>query len=604
MNEARRPAQPVRFGAFEVDFQARELRKSGLRLKLHEKPFQILELLLERAGEVVTRKDLREKLWPDTFVGFDRSLNTALNTLRRALGDSARNPRFVETRAGRGYRFIGPVARAGRAAFPPTRKIMLAVLPFENSRGDPEQEYFSDGLTEEMITQLGRLHPKLLGVIASTSAMRYKGTDKGLDEIAEELGVDYILEGNVRRAADRVRITAQLIDVTDQTHLWANSYEQQLEDIFALQRDVATSIARSLELELLPAPQATLVRPAIVSLAAYEAYLKGRYYWNKFTEEGAWKGILQFEQAIKEDPRYAPAYVGLALCYAQLAGFFGAVPAIEAFPKAKAAALKALEIEDTLAEAHGSLGICSLFYDWDWTSAERQFLRALELNPGYALSHHQYALYLMAMGRLEEALREEKQALELDPLSLLFSTVLGWVFLFARQYDRAIKQCRRTLELDPNFSMAHWQLGRAWEQKGMLKEAITAFRKAVNLSGASPACVAGLGHAYGLADKRAEAAKILDELLDLSKRRYVSSYFIASIYASLGEIEQVFQWLEKAYEERPFWFIFLNIEPTFDNLRLDPRFQDLLRRVALPAQDREEQVALGLVACSTKRYSR
>ena len=587
MKEARGPVRAVRFGAFEADLQARELRKCGVRLRLHEKPFQILELLLERAGEVVTRKDLCEKLWPGTFVGFDRSLNTAINTLRRALGDSARNPRFVETRAGRGYRFIAPVARAGQAA----EKIMLAVLPFENLGGDPEEEYFSDGLTEEMITQLGCLHPRRLGVIARTSAMRYKGTEKGIEQIGRELGVDYILEGSVRRGADRVRITAQLIQVSDQTYLWAESYERKLADIFVLQGDVARRIARSLEVELLPAPKAVLVRPPIVNPAAYEAYLKGQYYWNKFTEDCARKGILHFDQAINEDPHYAPAHVGLALCYAQLAGFFGAVPAREAFPQAKAAALRALDINDTLAEAHGALGICRLFHDWDWVAAEKQFLRALELNPGCALVHHEYALYLMTMARLEEASREENQALQLDPLSLLFDTVLGWVFHFARQYDRAIEQCRKTLELDPNFPMAHWQLGRAWEQKGMFKEAIPAFRKAVTLSGASPVCVAGLGHAYALVGKRAEAVKILDELRNLSKRRYVSSYFMASVCAGLGETERAFQWLEEAHGERPFWLIFLNVEPTFDSLRSDPRFQDLVRHVALPAQENERQVA-------------
>lgn len=571
----------VRFGVFEVDLRAGELRKQGLKIKLQEKPFQILALLLQHTGEVVTREELRNRLWPaGTFVDFDRNLNTAINKLREVLGDSADNPRFVETLPRRGYRFIAPLALLGRVS-PPAGKVMLAVLPFENLGGDPEQEYFSDGLTEEMITQLGCLQPRRLGVIARTTAMRYKGTGKSIDQIGRQLGVDYILEGAVRRAADRVRVTAQLIQVSDQTHLWAESYDRKVAEIFAVQKEVARRIANSLAIELLPAQQAALTRPPTASPLAHEAYLKGLYYWNKFTEDGSRKGMVHFEQAIKEDPRYARAYAGLALCNARLGGVFSSLQAKETFPRAKTAALKALQIDDTLSEAHGSLGICRLFYDWDWVAAEKQFLRALELNPGYALVHHEHALYLIVMARLEEALAEEKQALELDPLSLLFNTVLAWVFYFAKQFDQAIEQCRKALELDPNFPMAHWHLGRVYEQKGMFEEAILALQRAVTLSGTSPVCVAELGRAYAEAGHRDEAVKALDELRELSKRLFVSSYFIALIYAGLAERQQTFEWLERAFEERSFWLIFLNVEPTFDSLRSEPHFQNLRRRVGL-----------------------
>ena len=527
MDGSTRPSGVVRFGVFEVDVRAGELRKHGMKIKLQEKPFQILTLLLEHPGEVVTREQLRQKLWPaDTFVDFDRSLNTGVRKLREALSDSAENPRFVETLPRRGYRFLAPIEGLGRLS-PPTGKITLVVLPFENMSADPEQEYFSDGLTEEMITELARLYPQRLGVIARTSAMHYKGRDTTIDQVSRELGVDYVLEGSVRRAGDRVRISAQLIQVGDQTHLWAESYERTLADVFAIQSEVAGRVAHSLEVELLPTQQGAPARAPTTIPAAHEAYLKGRYFWNKFVGEGFRKSCEYFEQAIEKDPDYGLAYAGLAEAHTTL-GFFSVLPPKEAFPRAKEAARKALEIDDTIVEAHGSLGISSLFFDWDWSASERHFKRAIELAADYGLARLRYGLLLMALERLEEALTQEKRALELDPLSLLTNWVVGWVFHCQRQYDQAAEQCCKTLELDPNFIMAHWQLGRTYLQETMYEEAIKEFQKAVALSGRNPAHIAALGHAYAVAGKKVEARKILEELKRQSKRRYVPSYDVVT----------------------------------------------------------------------------
>jgi serine/threonine-protein kinase len=468
-----------------------------------------------------------------------------------------------------------------RGATPPPGKIMLAVLPFDNLSADPEQEYFSDGMTEEMIAELGQLQPQRLGVIARTSAMHYKGTDKRIDEIGRELGVDYILEGSVRRAAGRVRITAQLIQVSDQTHLWAESYERELADIFAIQSDVAQRIARSLEVELLPAQQARLASARPVNPEAYGAYLKGRFHWNKRTEEEVRKGIEYFQQAIEKDPNYALAYAGLADSY-NILGDYSYVPPEEAYPRAKVAAAKALETDDTLAEAHTSLAKAAHLYDWNWLAAERGFQRALALNPSYAPAHHWYAEYLAAMGRVDEAIAEKKRARELDPLSLIINSSEGWVLYFARRYDQAIEQLQKALEMDPNFAVAHLWLGWAYEQKGMYEEAIREFQKAVTLFKGSTYPIASLGHAYAVSGKRGEALKLLNELKELSKRRYVSAYDLALVYAGLGEKDQAFKWLEKAYEERYGWITMLKLEPRFDPLRADPRFQSLLRRMNFP----------------------
>ena len=435
MEQPTQARSAVRFGVFEFDFRSGELRKQGLKIKLRGQPVQVLAMLLEQAGEVVTREELQRKLWPaDTFVDFEQSLNAAVKRLRQALDNSAENPRFVETLARQGYRFISPVHPAGPASRLPepspkastvsqlgtrTRlvgilvvvvllvaaggylvrrlwprahvsagNIRLVVLPFSNYSRDPSQEYLSDGITEEIITQLGSLHPEQLAVIARTSAMRYKST-----KIGRELAVDYIVEGSVRRAGDRVRISAQLIQTSEQTHLWAKGYERDLRDILDVENEVARAIADEIRLKLTPQQQARLLKPNPVDPEAYEAYLRGRYYWNKRTSAGLKKGIEYFEQAIEKEPGYAFSYVGLADSW-NLLGDYQYLPPRETYPKAREAATKALEMDGTLAEAHTSLAFVMFEYDWDWSGAEREFKKGLELKPSYATGHLWYAYYL------------------------------------------------------------------------------------------------------------------------------------------------------------------------------------------------------------------
>lgn len=649
----------IRFGVFEADLRAGELHKQGLRVKLQEKPFQLLAILLERPGDVVTREELREKLWPgDTFVDFDHGINIAINKLREALGDSAESPRYIETLARRGYRFIGEAevvlanaqvsattepsssapqagpAGAGErssASLPPeveelhpagpafarysrartivllcfllivagyvgwrlhapppkpeSGRIMLAVLPFENLSGNPEQDYFSDGLTEEMITQLGRLHPERMGVIARTTMMQYRGTHKTASEIGRELKADYILEGSVRRADGRVRITAQLIQVSDQTHVWADSYEQNLSDVLALQSDVASAIAERIQLQLTPAQRERLASAPAVIPAAYEDYLKGRFYWNKRTEEGFQKAIVQFNQAIAQDPKYAPSYAGLADTYSLL----GSVPANALEPrvamsKAREAAAKALALDETLAEAHVSLGYVKMAYEWDFPSAEAEFKRAIELNPAYPTAHQWYAFYLTAMGRATDAERENLLAKQLDPLSLSVNSQIAWSYYIARRYDDAITQSQKLIELEPNLYTSHLYLGLAYEGKKLYPQAIAEFEKANALSGGNPIILGALGHTFAVSGDKTKALELIRRLVILSKQRFVPGLYPAAIYSGLDDKDGAIRWLTKAVEDRSDYCLFLPLEPEAENLRTDPRFKQLVRQIGLPQE--------------------
>jgi len=452
----------------------------------------------------------------------------------------------------------------------------LAVLPLANLSGDPEQEYFSDGMTEELITNLGKI--SALRVISRTSVMRYKKTEKPLPQIARELGVDGIVEGSVLRVGGRVRITAQLIQAEQERHLWAESYERELRDILALQSEVARAIASEIRLKLTPQEQTRLASARPVNPEAYELYLKGRYQWNKRTEEGLKKSLEYFQQAIRVDPSYALAYSGVADCYEVLANN-AFVLGTEAYPKARVAALKALELDDSLAEAHTSLAMVFFDYEWDREGAQREFRRAIELNPGYATAHHWYALTLAWVGRADEAIREIEQARRLDPLSARINTNVGLVLYLARQYDRAILELRRALELEPNAPTAHNILGRTYLQKGMNQEALAEMQKGVSLTPGDPPDLPGLAYAYAVTGKRGEALKILGRLKGLSKRRYISPHLIAKIYVGLGEKEEAFAWLQKAYEVRDGQMDSLKVDAVLDPLRSDPRFQDLLRRM-------------------------
>jgi TolB-like protein/DNA-binding winged helix-turn-helix (wHTH) protein/Tfp pilus assembly protein PilF len=639
MAQLANPHRILCFGSFEVDIAAGELRRQGLKIRLQDQPFRLLALLLERAGDVVTRDEVREKLWPvDTFVDFDHSLNTAVRKLREALGDSAEAPRYVETLARRGYRFIAPVAPraapAGHSAgadaasvlpAPPERlsisarrlltfaivavicaaaliaywlvprqgpmtasgrRLTLAVLPFDNLTGDADQEYLSDGLTEEMITQLGRLEPSRLRVLARSSTWKYKRADRDIAQLRRELKADYVLEGSLRRANERVRVTAQLIRVEDQSQVWAETYERHFRDVLILQSEVAETVARTIAVTLTPDARARLARARPIGAGAYQDYLRGRFFSNRRTEAALRQALEYFQKAIAADPGYAPAYSGLADSYSSLgaSSVVGGLPPRQAMPDAKAAALKALQIDGTLAEAHASLAQIHLLYEWDLTACEREFRRALELDPSYTAAHHWYSHCLLALGRTEESLAESKRALELEPLQLVVGIHLGWHYFYARQYDQAIEQFRKTLELDPTFPQAQRYAAWAYLQKGMHPEAIAALRTALNAVERNPEIEGELGHALGVAGRRAEALAMLDGLSHLSTTRYVSPYSVALIHAGLGDRDQALAWLDKAYAERSDYMPYLRLEPMLDGLRSDHRFVALVGRVGLPGR--------------------
>jgi TolB-like protein/DNA-binding winged helix-turn-helix (wHTH) protein/Flp pilus assembly protein TadD len=630
----------LRFGVFELDLRAGELRKHGLRVRLQEQPFQVLATLLEHPGEVITREELQKKLWPaDTFVDFDHGLNKTINKIREALGDSAESPRFVETVARRGYRFLAEVKvveaapvrgpepatqqhpsaetrerldPAGKSAPPKhvpsplawkisvfvillviaslaTWKLYsrkhsspiirsLAVLPLESLSSDASQDYFADGMTDELISDLGQL--RALRVISRTSVMAYKRARKPLPQIARELDVDAVVEGSVLRSGDQVRITAQLIEAATDKHLWSRSYEGQLRDTLALQNQVAQAIADQIRINLNSQERAALKSVRVVNPQAYESYLKGRYFWNKRTAEGLKVALAYFNQAIDEDPKYAQSYSGLADTYALLGDWqYAVMTPKEALPRAKAAAIKALELDSSLGEAHNSLAFCLDGFDWDFPAAEKEFQRAIELNPGYATAHHWYAWHLSLWGRYEEAIAEMRKAENLDPLSLIINADLAELLLLAQSYDESIRQSRKTIEMDPNFALAHNQLGLAYLQKHMNDEAVTELHEAVQLSAGSPTCMANLARAYAASGKRREAANLLSDLKKHSSPGYSHASEIAVVYAALGDKNQAMTWLEKGYEERFNPGVLLR--PGFDPLRSDLRFQELVRRIGL-----------------------
>ncbi|PYU44650.1 MAG: hypothetical protein DMG54_08425 [Acidobacteria bacterium] len=456
------------------------------------------------------------------------------------------------------------------------QRIMLAVLPFENLSGDPKQEYFSDGLTEEMISQLGRWQPQRLGVIARTSTTHYKGSKKRIDQIGHELGVSYVLEGSVRREEDRVRIATELIHVVDQTPLWSETYERQAADVFAVQSEVASRITQSLALELLPSQRASLLRSPTKDSAAHEAYLKGLYYLNNVTGENYERARTHLERAIELDPRYAPAYAALAEYY------WGTdkLPPQLAMPKAEEFTLKSLQLDESLPEAHSALAGIRFYYNWDWSAAEKEFTRSLELNPSGAETHRLYSLYLASVSGADQAVREIRRAQQLDPLSLNINTSAGWVFNYTRQYDQAIEQCRKALEIDPDYVSAHDCLGEGYLAKGMFEQAVAEFRRAA--SGGEPVRTVGLARAYGIMGRRNEARKVLDELTKASRQSYFPPYLFGAIHVALGENQLGLVWLEEAYTHRDPYMVHLKRDATFDPLRSDPRFQDLLRRMSFP----------------------
>lgn len=573
----------LRFGLFEFDFRSGELHKAGRKVKLQGQPAQILALLLERRGELVTREELQKALWPaDTFVDFEHSLNAAIKRLRQALDDSPEQPQFVETLARRGYRFIAAVEphRAepeGRAAA--QRSIRsLAVLPFEHVGDDAETEYVSDGLTECLINNLSQL--SAVRVIARSTVFRYKCQEQDPRAIGRTLGVEAVLLGRVQQRGDALFISAELVDVANGWQLWGEQYGRQFSDMLTVQFEISRQITERLRLRLTGEDEDRLMKSYTQNNEAYRAYLQGRYHWNKMTAESLQKSISYFQQAIAKDEHYALAYAGLAETYS-LCGFYGLMRPREVMPKAKAAALRAVELDDHLAEAHTALASIKKNYDWDWPAAERGYQRALELNPHYATAHRVYADYLLAMGRPDEAMKEIELAQDQDPLSLVICVEVAWNSYMARAYDRAIEQSLRTLEMEPLFHPASYALGLAYEQQARYAEAVAAFERARDGSSGNPATLAALGHVFALMGRRQEAHRILAQLKELSARMYISPFWPAIICAGLAETDAALDWLERAYAERDVWLVWLKVDPRLDVLRADMRFQNLRWRVFL-----------------------
>lgn len=462
----------------------------------------------------------------------------------------------------------------------PARKVMLVVLPFENTSGDPSQDYFSDGLTEEMIAQLGKLNPQRLGVIARTTSMTYKHTTKTASEIGRELGADYILEGSVFRSQQRVRITGQLIQVKDQTHVWADTYDSDLSDTLVLQSNVAQAVAREVEIKLTPGEQVRLEQPRPLNPQAHDAYLKGLDSWNSRTEEGFRHSLDYFNQAIAKDPNYALAYVGLADAYAST-GFYGARPPREVYPQAKQAALRALEIDDTLAEAHDALGDVRAEYDWDFPGAESEFRAAIQYNSSDARAHEVYALLLARLGRTTEALNEIKEARQIDPGSPFIRTHEGVIYYYARQYDQALAACEEARDRYPAFALAHMWVGVVDVQKGLHDQGIAEIEQSLKLAPGNSYLEALLGYADAVAGRRQAALGILRELQSQRQQKYVSPAYIGLIYTGLNDKKQAFAWADQALQDRSVWLIYLKTEPMVDPLRSDERFLKLAQAVGL-----------------------
>jgi TolB-like protein/DNA-binding winged helix-turn-helix (wHTH) protein/Tfp pilus assembly protein PilF len=639
------PPSPIfRFGPYESRPRTRELLKRGSRLKIRPQPLQILNVLLSRAGDVVTREELRQELWTsDTFVDFERGLNSSVMELRAVLGDSATEGRYIETLIRVGYRFVAPVevvegalgptprqpelavlgspeAATGAPTIPTVRtkphqhfwlggivllaaialaavlayvqssreqhrrasgRIMLAVLPFENLTGDPGQDYFSDGLTEEMIAQLGQLNPSRIGVIARMSVMHYRNTSEQLPKIAQDLGVQYVLEGSVRRDADRVRINAQLVQVKGEVPLWSRQYDRDLSNLLTLQGEVAHEVGEEIQAALgdgrTPTIASAKVPAPATSFEVYDLYLKGRYFWNKRNADSFRRAAEYFQLAIDKDPNYAPAYAGLADTFALLSSY-GYAPPEEFIPKARAAALRALQIDDSLAEAHVSLAVIAQNYDWDWTTAEREYRRAIQIAPDYSTAHHWYAECLGFQGRFDEAFAESERARKLDPLSLIVSADHAALLYFSRQYDRSIEEFRKVLEMEPNFPRAYIVIFPLVE-KGQFAEALSDADHWNQVTD-SPWPLAVQVYAYARSGQMAQAQTGLQKLQHLDQRKFQDPAAMLMAHVGLDDKDQTFVWLQKCYDARcP--LTTLKVDPMYDPLRSDPRFQKLLHDVRL-----------------------
>jgi TolB-like protein/DNA-binding winged helix-turn-helix (wHTH) protein len=647
----------IRFGSFEFDPSTGELQKSGLKIKLQGQPVEILEILLARPGTLVSREELQRTLWPaDTFVDFESSLNAAIKRLRAALNDSPEEPRFVETLARRGYRFIAPVevvekAKAKPSSTTPAAQIpesgpsstiesplehalrsrvsqrfirlgvllvaaivvfsvllvmarrrvtspktaraapfhSLAVLPLANLSGDPQQEYFADGMTEELTTQLGKI--SALRVVSRTSAAAYTQRKTPVPELARQLHVDTIVEGAVLRSGNRVRITVQLIEASTDRHLWAQDYDGDMRDVLSLQSRLAQAIAAEIQAKLTPEEQKRFASAHPMDPGAYDDYLRGRYYWYQRIQSGGIritvrmrndenfeKSGIFFGRAVEKDPASALAYTGLMLYYGASA-VHGLIPPKEGWPKAAAAARKALELDSSLAEAHHAMGAVKLFYDWDFPAAEQEFRRAIELNASFPETHRLFAFLLVILGRLDESASQAEIAEELDPVT--FQGAKAVALLDLRQYDSAIVEFKRILRLNDSSADLHYKLATAYLGKGLGKNAVEETQKALLLSGDAEEAEL-IRKAYEQTGYAGVIALRLHKLQEKSKSSYVSALDFAELYAELGSKEAAFIWLDKAYQERASLLCEIGINPSYDKIRNDQRFKDLLRKIGLP----------------------
>ena len=546
---------------------------------------------------MVSKDELCAHVWPGQFIS-DATLAGCITLARQAMGDRGRTPRLIESRRGYGYRFVGAVTVCPDPAPSPTPSTLethvavhaLAVLPFTALSTEGNDAYLGLGMAETIITKLSAL-PQL--IIRPTSAVRqYSSSQQDPLVAGREQRVEAVLDGSLQRVGAQLRVTARLLRVRDGSVLWAWQQDAQHDrDLFTVQDAIADAVTQALRLPLSGTERTWLAKRHTDSTAAYQAYIKGRYFWNQRTEEGLKHALTYFQQAIETDPTYALAYAGLADAYTTL-GYGSHLAPAETFPHAKQAALQALEYDAHLAEPHTSLAYVQLYYEWDWPGAERAFQHAIALNPHYAVAHHWYSVYLTAMERPEDARRAIQRAHELDPLSLIIHTDMGFALYYARQYDQAITQLRTTLEMNRQFPLANLWLGRACQEQGRYAEALAAFREASTGLGEWPVTIAAMGYVYGVSGQTTQARQVLAQLHQLAQHRYVTAYGVALVYAGLGEYDHAFAWLQKAIEERTHWLVWLPLDPRWDSLRADPRFVDVRRRVGLLSSAARSEGAL------------
>jgi TolB-like protein/Flp pilus assembly protein TadD len=563
------------FGSFELDTAALQLRKAGVRVKIAPQQFSLLRLLVGHAGEVVSRNEIQRQIWgEDTHVDFELGLNYCVNRLRAALGDSAEAPQYIETVPRSGYRFVAAVQCRDSS------RRMLAVIPFDNLSGDSTQEYLSEGLTEEVITELGRLMPDRLGVIARYSSTICKRKGMSLDQIAATLGVDHVLEGSIRRDRQRVRVSLQLIRATDQTHLWADTYERSSSDPLAMQAELGRKVAEALAIELLPSLHNGRRCSGTLDAEGYDSYLRGRFCWNTWSVESLQEAAACFQRAIDRDAGFASAYSGLADSLSML-GFFNLVRPHEVYPRALRAATRAMELDDRSAEAHASMAWIQCCYTWDWLAAGREFQRATTLNPNYVQAHAWRAFYLTVMDRVEEALDEIRHAKRLDPLSVIVNTDEACFLYFARRYADAVEQCKRTIALNPGFGLPYHKLGLCYMSLGQVQNAIGAFERACTHWQGHPIAVASLACALAVGGEGARARQVLAQLEETARARYVSPLDLAFVHFAMGDLQRAIALLEEAYRERDSRLPFIRVAPGMGNLLRHPRIQELLKQIGL-----------------------